>query len=171
MNIKGKGRIYNPSKPPSKIITKVVGSLYKKQFPKESKPTRRIRNVKDKPAGSADVLLKFNEFRRVDKDRFLDFEFEYRYSQTNKENTQIVELKFIAVIESIEIDPDTGKQIGGARIHTIEKFIEQETAHGGEQGLKLYIKYETLQLVNRLEDSGTYIKSINLTNIYVKRTR
>ena len=56
LKIKGKGRIYNPSKPPSKILTKVVGSLYKKQFPKESKPTRRIRNVKDKPEGSADVL-------------------------------------------------------------------------------------------------------------------
>ena len=40
LNIKGKGRIYNPSKPPSKIITKVVGSLYKKQFPKESKPNK-----------------------------------------------------------------------------------------------------------------------------------
>ena len=51
LNINGKGRIYNPSKPPSKILTKVVDSLYKKQFPQESKPKRRIRNVKDKPAG------------------------------------------------------------------------------------------------------------------------
>ena len=34
LKIKGKGRIYNPSKPPSKILTKVVGSLYKRQFPK-----------------------------------------------------------------------------------------------------------------------------------------
>ena len=35
LKVKGKGRIYNPStKPPSKILTKVVGSLYKKQFPK-----------------------------------------------------------------------------------------------------------------------------------------
>ena len=32
--IKGKGRIYNPPKPPSKILTKVVGSLYKKQVHK-----------------------------------------------------------------------------------------------------------------------------------------
>ena len=38
LKIKGKGRIYNPPKPPSKILTKVVGSLYKKQFPQESKP-------------------------------------------------------------------------------------------------------------------------------------
>ena len=34
LNLNGKGRIYNPSKQPSKIFTKVVGSLYKKQFPK-----------------------------------------------------------------------------------------------------------------------------------------
>ena len=46
LNINGKGRIYNQDKPPSKILTKVVGSLYKKQFPEESKPTRRIRKVK-----------------------------------------------------------------------------------------------------------------------------
>ena len=32
--VKGKGRIYNQDKPPSNILTKVVGSLYKKQFPK-----------------------------------------------------------------------------------------------------------------------------------------
>ena len=47
LKVKGEGRIYNPSKPPSKILTKVVGSLYKKQFPKESKPKRRIRNAKE----------------------------------------------------------------------------------------------------------------------------
>ena len=29
----GKGKIYNQDKPQSKILTKVVGSLYKKQFP------------------------------------------------------------------------------------------------------------------------------------------
>ena len=40
LKIKGKGRIYNPPKPPSKILTKVVGNLYKKQFPQESKPTK-----------------------------------------------------------------------------------------------------------------------------------
>ena len=33
--INGKGRIYNPSKPPSKILTKVVSSLYNKQLSKE----------------------------------------------------------------------------------------------------------------------------------------
>ena len=42
LKIKGKGRIYNPSKPPGKILTKVVGSLYKKQFPKESKPKNEL---------------------------------------------------------------------------------------------------------------------------------
>ena len=34
LNTNGKGRVYNQDKPPSKILTKVVGSLYKKQFPK-----------------------------------------------------------------------------------------------------------------------------------------
>ena len=38
LNIKGKGKIYNPPKPPSKILTTVVGNLYKKQFPQESTP-------------------------------------------------------------------------------------------------------------------------------------
>ena len=37
LNIKGKGRIYNPPEPPSKILTKVVGNLYKKQFPSRIK--------------------------------------------------------------------------------------------------------------------------------------
>ena len=32
LKINGKGRIYNPPKPPSKILTKVVNSLYNKQF-------------------------------------------------------------------------------------------------------------------------------------------
>ena len=58
LNINGKGRLYNQDKPPSKILTKAVGSLYNKQFPQESKPKRRIRNVKDKPAGSADLLAR-----------------------------------------------------------------------------------------------------------------
>ena len=56
LKLKGKGKICNPSKPPSKILTKVVGSFYKKQFPKEPKPKRRIRNVKEAPAGSAKIF-------------------------------------------------------------------------------------------------------------------
>ena len=45
LTINGKGRSYNPSKPPSEILTKVVSSLYNKQLPKASKPTIRIRKV------------------------------------------------------------------------------------------------------------------------------
>ena len=82
------------------------------------------------------MCSKFNEYRRVDKHRFLDFEPEYRYSQINKESAQTAELKLRAVIESIETDPDTGEQIGDAKIHTIEKCTEAETVYGGEQGLK-----------------------------------
>ena len=40
LKVKGKEGIYNPAKSPSKILTKVVGSLYKKQFPKEPKTKR-----------------------------------------------------------------------------------------------------------------------------------
>ena len=32
LKVKGKGRICNPSEPPGKILTKVEGSLYKKQL-------------------------------------------------------------------------------------------------------------------------------------------
>ena len=39
LNINGKGRLYNQDKPPSEILTKAVGNLYKKQFPQESQPT------------------------------------------------------------------------------------------------------------------------------------
>ena len=84
-----------------------------------------------------------------------------------KENTQIVELKFRAVIKIIEKDPDTGKPIGKPKIHTIEKFIEAQTVYGGDEGLKLYIKYKPMQLVNMLENSETYIKHLALDNIYV----
>ena len=72
LNINGKGRIYNQDKPPSKILTKAVGSLYKKQFPEEPKPTRRIRKVKETPEGSADVLLKLNKNDRVKEIRVED---------------------------------------------------------------------------------------------------
>ena len=90
LNINGKGRIYNQDKPPSKILTKVVDSLYNKQFPQESKPKKRIRNVKDKPAGSADVHLKYDEptvkgsLRTVNKDKFENFDKDYKDSQKNK---------------------------------------------------------------------------------------
>ena len=80
LKINVKGRIYNQDKQPSKILTRVVGSLYKKQFPKESKPKRRIRNVKGKPAGSADALLKLND-KRADDKRFPGFQLECDYSQ------------------------------------------------------------------------------------------
>ena len=146
LNINGKGRIYNPSKPPIKIFTKVVGSLYKKQFPKEPKPTRRIRKVKEAAANSANVLLKFDKDRRVDKNSFLDFEKDFYDSQKNKddsqknkENTQIVELKLRVKIEIIQVDPNTGEKIGDTKIHTTEVFIETQTVYGGDVGLKLYI--------------------------------
>ena len=82
ININGKGRSYNQDKPPSNILTKVVDSLYNKQFPQESKPKRRIRNVKDKPAGSADVHLKYDapndhDVQQVNQDRFSDFMNDY----------------------------------------------------------------------------------------------
>ena len=100
LNINGKGRLYNQDKPPSKILTKAVGSLYKKQFPQESKPKRRIRNVKDKPAGSADVLLKYDEptvkegLRIVNQDKFKNFTEDYDTSQSIKTDSLNVELKF-----------------------------------------------------------------------------
>ena len=96
LNINGKGRLYNQDKPPSKILTKAVGSLYKKQFPQESKPKKRIRNVKDKPAGSADVLLKYDEpsvkgsLRKVNGDKFENFDKDYNDLQKTKTNPLIV---------------------------------------------------------------------------------
>ena len=103
LNIKGKGRIYNPPKPPSKIFTKVVGNLYRKQFPQESKPKKRIRKVKDKPAGSADVLLKHGkdngEITQVNADRFSDIINEYDNSQNKQTNPLSVEFKFIIEIK------------------------------------------------------------------------
>ena len=101
LNINGKGRLYNQDKPPSKILTKAVGSLYKKQFPQESKPKRRIRNVKDKPAGSADVLLKYGTPNLVDwcsdqliKSRLEVSWIEYEALQNKQTNPLVVELKF-----------------------------------------------------------------------------
>ena len=41
--------------------------------------------------------------------------------------------------------------------NTIEKCTETETVIWWRTGL--YIKYETMRLVNMLEDSGTYIKN------------
>ena len=98
LKVKGKGRIYNPSKPPSKILTKVVGSLYKKQFPKESEPTRRIRKVKEAPEGSVQVSFKHDtndsEVPQVNRDRFSDFINDYDDSQNKQTNPLSVELEF-----------------------------------------------------------------------------
>ena len=91
----------------------------------------------------------------------------FLHDSPNKENAQIVELKFRAVVKTIGKDPDTGKPIGKPKIHTIEKFIEAQTVYGGDEGLKLYIKYKPMQLVNMLENSETYIKHLALDNIYV----
>ena len=51
----------------------------------------------------------------------------------------------------------------------LEVFIRQETVYGGLQGLKLYIKTQVIKLVHMFEDSGTYVKNINLTNMYVSK--
>ena len=89
---------------------------------------------------------------------FLDFEKDFYGSQKNKANAQIEELKFRVVNYILEIDPDTGEQIGDTKIHATEVFIEAETVYGGDGGLKLYIKYQIMQLVRRFEDSIVYIK-------------
>ena len=73
------------------------------------------------------------------------------------------------MITTIQVTPDTGEKIGDANIHAIERFIETQTVYGGDGGLKPYIKYNIMQLVRRLEDSAVYIKTLNLTNMYVSR--
>ena len=177
LKIKGKGRLYNPPKPPSKILTKAVGSLYKKQPPNESKPTRRIRNVKDKPAGGVDVFLKYSNIHHgVDTNIFLDFEKDFEDPQKNKNHAQIVELKFRIGTWALILDLDTGDMIGdGTNISITEVFIEAETVYGGDVGLKLYIKYKIMQLVCRFEDSIVYvyiyIYIITFTNMYVSRRK
>ena len=92
ININNKNRIYNPNKL-SKVLTKAVDSLYKKQYPKESKPKRRFRNVKEIPAGSADVLLQYDDDGYVKQDRFLEFINRYEQIEAKKQNPQEVELK------------------------------------------------------------------------------
>ena len=167
LNINGKGRLYNQDKPPSKILTKAVGSLYKKQFPQESKPKRRIRNVKDKPAGSADVLLRYSEpivkdgLRKVDTEKFKDFTDDNEALQKIKTDPLVVELKFRIVtqtkqlskeskVKPSEISETTEAFYGGddeslvyikGKVEISEVFINQETVYGGLPGLKLYIKY------------------------------
>ena len=153
LKIKGEGRIYNPSnKPPSKILTKVVASLYKKQFPKESKPKRRIRNVKEAPAGSAKIPLKYDapndyEEQQVNQDRFSDLMNDYDALQNTQTNPLAVELKIMI---------ETQKPSMAAEIS--EMFIRPETVYGGLPGLKLYIKAQVIKLVYMFEDSGAYIK-------------
>ena len=182
LKINGKGRIYNPTKP-SKILTKVVSSLYNKRLPQEPKPGRRIGNVKEAPANSANVLLKYDD-DRVDQSKFTDFIKHFEDSQKKKENAHVVELKFRVEIIRQSLGDDEKFQslrsvtstIGFARsegvigeIEIKEEFIKTQTAYGGDVGLKLYIKTEIMYLVHRYEDSAVYIKTITLTNIYVPR--
>ena len=76
--------------------------------------------------------------------------------QNKQTNPLAVELKFRI---------ETQKPNMTAEISDI--FLRQETVYGGLQGLKLYIKTQVIKLVYMFEDSGTYIKHINLTNMYV----
>ena len=69
----------------------------------------------------------------------------------------------------LQIDLDTGEMIGDTKIHITEVCIEAQTVYGGDDGLKLYIKYKIMRLVRQLEDSALYIKNITLTNTYVSR--
>ena len=130
VNINNKTRIYNPNKL-SKVLTKEVDRLFKKQNTKE-KPKRRFRNVKDIPEGSANVLLQFDIDDSVKKDRFLEFINRYEQIEAKKQNPQEVELKYIIETETITEDDIV--------IKVTEKFVKQKTAYGGDEGLKLYLK-------------------------------
>ena len=155
ININNKNRIYNPNKL-SKVLTKAVDSLYKKQYPKESKPKRRIRNVKEIPTGSADVLLRRDAEGNLIDDRFLEFINRYEQIEAKKQNPQEVELKYI--IETINLNTrdvsqeeanlrDTNRILEHAvtgsvdeNVTVTEEFVKQTTVYGGDEGLKLYIK-------------------------------
>ena len=138
INIKGKGRIYNPPTPPSNILTKVVGSLYNKQFPKESKPQQRIRKVKEAPEGSANISLKYDdpndyEVQQVNQDRFSDCMNDYDTLQHKQANPLAVELKFVTETQQ----PNMTAEIS-------EMFIRQDTVYGGLPGLNLYITTQVI---------------------------
>mgnify|MGYP003340884199 CR=1 FL=1 len=158
ININNKNRIYNPNKL-SKVLTKAVDSLYKKQYPK--KPKRRFRNVKEIPAGSADVLLQFDDDGYVKQDRFLEFINRYEQIEAKKQNPQEVELKYIIETETITEDDIV--------IEVSEEFVKQKTAYGGDEGLKLYLKKTTAEMIWKKEDSGVTVKRIFISNIYVSK--
>ena len=63
------------------------------------------------------------------------------------------------MVKIIETDPDTGEQIGDTKVRTIEKFIEAQTVYGGDEGLKLFIKYKMVHVIRRLQDSSVYIRN------------
>ena len=95
------------------------------------------------------MLLKFDKSGRVEETRvedsgyvkpvFNDFIKDFGDSQTNKENIHFVELKYKVVVKIIEKDPDTGEPIGDPITQTTEGFIQAETIHGGDMGLRLRI--------------------------------
>ena len=154
ININGKGRIYNQTKP-SIILTEVVDSLYNKQFPEEPKPTRRIRKVKEAPPNSANVLLKYDTYKRVDRTKFQDFQNDFYIPPSDTQgNAQIVELKFRVEIEKGNEETDN------MEIYINEKLIEARTIYGGVDALKLYLNHNTAYVVRKYEDSGVTVKQI-----------
>ena len=85
----------------------------------------------------------------------------YEQIETKKQNPQEVELKYIIETETItETD---------IVIKSIEKFVKQKTAYGGDEGLKLYLKKTTAEIIWKKEDSGVRVKSIFISNIYVSK--
>ena len=83
---------------------------------------------------------------------------DYDALQNKQTNPLAAELKFMIETQK----PNMAAEIS-------EMFIRQETVYGGLPGLKLYIKAQVIQLVYMSEDSGTYIKNIDLINMYVSK--
>ena len=138
LNINGKGRIYNQDKPPSKVLAKVVGSLYNKQFPQESKPKRRIRNVKDAPEGSTQISLKFDEptvkegLRRVNQDKFKNFTEDYDTSQIIKTDPLNVELKFRIITQKQTLIKDKDRLKNPKSVYDDLTFLPDTYNDDGE---------------------------------------
>ena len=121
ISINGKNRRYNPNKI-SKILTKTVNALYRKQYRKENKPERKIRNLKDKPSDSVEILLKRDIVGSIDDSRFQEFSDKHDEIQGRKQDPQKVEMKFRIelVREGTEMDPKTKKLKEIAEIKIVE---------------------------------------------------
>ena len=129
------------------------------------KPSKQNTNT----TGNLNVELQFKDYSEfldprtwVNKDKFDEFESEYRESQDDSSlaNTSSVEFEIHVKMVKVETKKEETKKI----------WIPLTTVYGGTNGVKLFIKHKIIEMVYAYEDSDWEIQSMSIVKLYTQET-